>query len=531
MGKSGDLPHSSPRLLPPIGLREPKMRTRLRVLLVEDSESDAALIVRHLNMADYDVAWERIESAGQMRTALEAPGWDIVIADYKLPGFDAPTALAILQQTALDLPFVVVSGQIGEESAVALMKAGAYDYLMKDQLARLAPVVERELGEARMRRERRRGAEQLRLSVEELARSNAELEQFAYVVSHDLQEPLRMVASYVQLLEERYTDQLDGDAHEFIAYAVDGAARMKQMIADLLAYSRVGKNGKAMVAVACEAALGQACADLRASITEAAAEIIHGPLPTVLGDAAQFTHLFQNLIGNAIKFRSAGAAAGARFRRTERPGMGLLGARQRHRSGPAVRRPHLHGVSAPPRAARTTPAPGSGWRSPGKSWNTAAAESGWNRNLARARPFDSPSPYATLTRRPDRGRLPRQIRPQPQKPPHPQPARLPDIAQQPPLLAQLLHQFADRVQTQSERRAAGHDRKRARTRVDHAEVPVSGRLEPDIRKSGRQQPGPQIGLWRTRAAPAWNPALRETPVDRKPGSVHPRHGSPAPSCR
>jgi signal transduction histidine kinase len=280
------------------------MSTPLRVLLVEDSESDAALIVRHLNMAGYGVSQKRVETAGQMQAALEEPDWDIVIADYKLPGFDAPTALAILQQTSLDLPFVVVSGHIGEETAVALMKAGAYDYLMKNNLARLAPVVERELGEARMRRERRRGQEELRRSVEELARSNAELEQFAYVVSHDLQEPLRMVASYVQLLEERYKDQLDSNAREFIAYAVDGATRMKRMITDLLTYSRAGKNGKETVEVACEAALGQACADLRASITEAAAEISHSPLPTVLGDADQLTHLFQNLIGNAIKFRS-----------------------------------------------------------------------------------------------------------------------------------------------------------------------------------------------------------------------------------
>ena len=280
------------------------MSTPLRVLLVEDSESDAALIVRHLTMADYDVRWERVETAGQMRAALEQPDWDIVIADYMLPGFDAPAALAILQQTGLDLPFAVVSGHIGEETAVALMKAGAHDYLMKNHLARLAPVVERELGEARMRRERRRGEEKLRLSVQDLARSNAELEQFAYVVSHDLQEPLRMVASYVQLLDERYKDQLDSNAHEFIAYAVDGATRMKRMITDLLTYSRIGKNGKEIAAVGCEAALGQACADLRACITEAAAEISHGPLPTVPGDAAQFTHLFQNLIGNAIKFRS-----------------------------------------------------------------------------------------------------------------------------------------------------------------------------------------------------------------------------------
>jgi signal transduction histidine kinase len=280
------------------------MSTALRVLLVEDSENDAALIVHHLDAAGYDVGWERVETAGQMRAALGQPDWDIVIADYKLPGFDAPAALAILQQTGLDLPFTVVSGHIGEETAVALMRAGAHDYIMKDHLARLAPVVEREIGEARMRRERRRGEEKLRLSLEELARSNAELEQFAYVVSHDLQEPLRMVASYVQLIEERYKDQLDGNGREFIAYAVDGATRMKRMITDLLTYSRAGKNGKEIVAMPCEAALGQACADLRASITESAAEISHGPLPTVLGDAAQFAHLFQNLIGNAIKFRN-----------------------------------------------------------------------------------------------------------------------------------------------------------------------------------------------------------------------------------
>jgi light-regulated signal transduction histidine kinase (bacteriophytochrome) len=144
----------------------------------------------------------------------------------------------------------------------------------------------------------------LKSKAEELSRYNAELEQFAYVVSHDLQEPLRLVAGYMRLLAERYSDQLDKDAQEFIAYAADAAARMKRMITDLLAYSRTGRNGREIVAVACGAALDQACADLRAAITESAAEVSHGPLPTVLGDAAQFTHLFQNLIGNAIKFRS-----------------------------------------------------------------------------------------------------------------------------------------------------------------------------------------------------------------------------------
>ncbi len=280
------------------------LSTPLRVLLVEDSESDAALIVRQLGKAGYAVSQERVETAGQMRAALEGPEWDIVIADYSLPEFDAPAALVILQQTGLDLPFIIVSGHIGEETAVALMRAGAHDYLMKDHLARLAPVVERELGEARMRRERRRAGEQLKLNAEELARSNAELEQFAYVVSHDLQEPLRLVTGYMHLLAERYNDQLDKDAQEFIAYAADAAARMKRMITDLLAYSRAGKNGKEIVPVACEAVLKPG---LRRS-----AGGDHGdrcgnqprPAPHRAGDAAQFTHLFQNLIGNAIKFRS-----------------------------------------------------------------------------------------------------------------------------------------------------------------------------------------------------------------------------------
>jgi signal transduction histidine kinase/ActR/RegA family two-component response regulator len=150
--------------------------------------------------------------------------------------------------------------------------------------------------------ERKRMQQKLHESMQHLAGSNAELEQFAYVVSHDLQEPLRMVTSYVQLLADRYKDRLDSDANEFISYAVDGTARMKSMTTDLLAYSRVGRDGKESVPVNCEAALSQACADLRAAITEAAAEVTHDPLPSVVGNAGQFAHLFQNLIGNAIKF-------------------------------------------------------------------------------------------------------------------------------------------------------------------------------------------------------------------------------------
>jgi len=150
--------------------------------------------------------------------------------------------------------------------------------------------------------ERKQAEEGLEQSMAELARSNAELEQFGYVVSHDLQEPLRMVSSYLQLIARRYQDRLDGEANEFIAFAVDGATRMKKMITDLLAYSRVGKQKEGIAPIACETALNEARANLEAPITESSAEVSHDPLPTVVGNAHLLVHLFQNLIGNAIKF-------------------------------------------------------------------------------------------------------------------------------------------------------------------------------------------------------------------------------------
>ena len=154
---------------------------------------------------------------------------------------------------------------------------------------------------------RRKAQEALRAAHDELARSNAELEQFAYVASHDLQEPLRMVSSYTQLLGKRYGERLDGDAKEFMAYVVDGAARMKQLIEDLLAYSRVGTRGKEFRPVAMEKVAERARANLRAAIEESGVELTHDPLPEVEGDESQLVQLLQNLVGNAIKFRAAAA--------------------------------------------------------------------------------------------------------------------------------------------------------------------------------------------------------------------------------
>jgi PAS domain S-box-containing protein len=147
----------------------------------------------------------------------------------------------------------------------------------------------------------------LRTANEELARSNAELEQFAYVASHDLQEPLRMVASYTQLLGRRYGDRLEGDAKEFMAFIVDGASRMKQLIEDLLAYSRVGTRGRDFRPVRLEAVVERARTNLRGALEESGGELTHEGLPVVEGDESQLVQLMQNLAGNALKFRGEAA--------------------------------------------------------------------------------------------------------------------------------------------------------------------------------------------------------------------------------
>lgn len=148
-----------------------------------------------------------------------------------------------------------------------------------------------------------RAQQSLEESIAELARSNADLQQFAYVASHDLQEPLRMIASYTQLLAKRYKGKLDADADDFIGYAVDGANRMQRLINDLLTYSRVTTQGNVFERVDCNQILEGALGNLRLAIEESGAVVTHDALPVVTADGKQLGQLFQNLIGNAIKFR------------------------------------------------------------------------------------------------------------------------------------------------------------------------------------------------------------------------------------
>ncbi len=157
--------------------------------------------------------------------------------------------------------------------------------------------------------ERKEAERKLETVVKELKRSNTELEQFAYVASHDLQEPLRTISSYLQLLKRRYQGKLDSNADEFIGFAVEGSKRMQQLINDLLLYSRVQTRGNPFNLTDCEAVIKKALANLQLAVLEGQARITHDPLPDVLGDEIQLVQLFQNLIGNAIKYHGPASPA------------------------------------------------------------------------------------------------------------------------------------------------------------------------------------------------------------------------------
>jgi signal transduction histidine kinase len=280
---------------------------QLRVLHVEDNELDAELVATALRKGGFSVSAAVVQTEAEFERQLRLRRPDVVIADYNLPQWKGMEALEVLRREELDIPLILVSGALGDITAVECIKQGATDYVLKDGLARLPEAIRRALQEKRLLRLRRQAEEDLARKNEELARSNADLEQFAYVASHDLQEPLRMVAAYTQLLAERYRGKLDENADKFIGYASEGALRMQSLIQDLLAYSRVGRNGSARID--CDAVMEEVLITLGPAIQESGAVVTHAALPEVWANRSQMAQVFQNLIGNAIKFRGKEAPA------------------------------------------------------------------------------------------------------------------------------------------------------------------------------------------------------------------------------
>jgi signal transduction histidine kinase len=230
--------------------------------------------------------------------------------------------LAATERAALN----ILDDFAAEKDRLEMVQRAALNILEDlDEEKRKAELVNQQLqGEIEMRK----GAEStLKEYTDELARSNADLQQFAYVASHDLQEPLRSIGSFSQLLMRRYQGKLGSDADEFIEFIVDGAARMQGLINDLLAFSRVGTKGNPFLKMDCTDALETAKANLHLSIEESGAVITHDPLPAVSADRLQLTQLFQNLIGNAIKFRRPAEAPSIHIVAVRQFGAWLMGVR------------------------------------------------------------------------------------------------------------------------------------------------------------------------------------------------------------
>lgn len=210
---------------------KPAGMKKLRLLNIEDSEDDSLLLRHHLTRAGYELTWERIDTVEALSSALDRKTWDVVISDYVMPKFSALAALDEFKKRLIDIPFIVVSGAIGEETAVAAMRAGACDYLMKDNLVRLVPAIERELLEAEHRKERRRAEQALR-NAERLAT----LGRLAAVIAHEINNPLEAVTNVLYLLRQRAN--LDPTSRDYIRIADEELARVAHIVRQALSFSR-----------------------------------------------------------------------------------------------------------------------------------------------------------------------------------------------------------------------------------------------------------------------------------------------------
>jgi signal transduction histidine kinase len=281
----------------------------LRALVVEDSEQDAALLVLELRRGGYDLSFERVETAEAMQAALDSQTWDVVLSDYSMPRFSAPAALALVRGRDLDLPFIIISGTVGEETAVASLRAGAHDFLLKGSLARLLPAIEREMGEAGLRREKRRIQEQLLISER-----MASVGLLAAGVAHEINNPLAILVSNLELASQRVSELAadnprDGaseslasrlaDLAEPLRDAREAAERVRLIVGDLKVLSRSSdteSRGPVDVRSVLESAIRMASNEIRhrARLTRDYADV-----SPVYGNESRLGQVFLNLIVNA----------------------------------------------------------------------------------------------------------------------------------------------------------------------------------------------------------------------------------------
>ena len=289
------------------------MSTLLRVLIAEDSEDDAAALVHELRRGGYDPEFERVETPEGMKSSLAKGSWDLVVADFSMPRFSASAALTLLQESGLDVPFIILSGVMGEDAAVAAMKAGAHDYIFKGNMTRLVPAIQREVSEAARRAEHR----QLENTAEQMERNHEErigTEKLIAVgrlsggVAHDLRNPLGAINNSAYTLQKWLSAEESGLCNPKISDSIEviteQVTRANGIISDLLDYSQVRGTSLAPVTIAdfVDECLGDLEENDRIKIE--GIEIVKdydADLPPVLADSVQLSRVFVNLAINACE--------------------------------------------------------------------------------------------------------------------------------------------------------------------------------------------------------------------------------------
>jgi len=280
------------------------------ILIVDDMPANLEVVTSHLERQGYRAVVALSGDEGIERAEYVQP--DLILLDVMMPGIDGFEICRRLKgnERTRAIPVIFMTALADTTDKLAGFAAGAVDYVTKPlNGAEVLARIESHLALYALRRQLAAQNAQLQQEIAvraetqaALQRSNTEFEQLAYVASHDMQEPLRKIASYLQLLSQRYQGQLDADADEFIGYAVDGAKRMQALINDLLAFSRVGTKAKPIAPTDCNVIVRTALADLQFAIEDSGARVDVDDLPMVMGDATQLSQLFRNLLSNAIKF-------------------------------------------------------------------------------------------------------------------------------------------------------------------------------------------------------------------------------------
>jgi signal transduction histidine kinase len=313
------------------------MTTPLRVLFIEDSEDDMLLQLRELRREGYAVEYRRVQRVEEVREALGAPGWDLVISDYSLPGFTGLEALRLVRESGHDVPFILISGTVGEEIAVEAMKAGAADYLLKDSLMRLVPAVRRELREAEHRRQRRLAVEHQRRLEAQLSHAQKleALGTLASSISHDFNNVLAGIAGYVEMVRADTTDL--PHVQQNVQLILRGIHRATDLVRRVLQFSR--KRAVQRKPIHLGPAIHEALQFLRPLVPEGVALRVSLPAegPLVVADAGQVQQVVLNLCTNAIQAMADAGGELAVEQETVEVDAALAGRLEPLRPGPHVR--------------------------------------------------------------------------------------------------------------------------------------------------------------------------------------------------